>query len=185
LINLFNYLIISYKWSSEYKYTKEVKKMNIVRWEPFREMTSLRDAMDRLFEDSFVRTPRLWPRVGELELPIDMHQTANDVVVKASLPGFKPEEVDISITDSTINIKGEHKEEQEVKEEDYFYKERRYGSFSRSFPIPVKVKVDKAEAVFEDGVLTLTLPKTEEVKPKQIKVKAKQIAEGKKTEAKS
>lgn len=159
--------------------------MNIVRWEPFREMTSLRDAMDRLFEDSFVRAPRLWPRAGEWELPIDMHQTASDVVVKASLPGFKPEEVDISITDSTINIKGEHKEEQEVKEEDYFYKERRYGNFSRSLPMPVKVKVDKAEAVFEDGVLTLTLPKAEEVKPKQIKVKAKQIAEGKKAEAKS
>ena len=159
--------------------------MNIVRWEPFREITSLRDAMDRLFEDSFVRAPHLWPEVREWDLPIDMHQTANDVIVKASLPGFKPEEVDISIADSTINIKGEHKEEEEVKEENYFYKERRYGTFSRSLPIPVKVKSDKAEAVFEEGVLTLTLPKAEEVKPKQIKVKAKQITEGKKTGAKS
>jgi len=159
--------------------------MNIVRWEPFREMTSLRDAMDRLFEDSFVRTPRLWPTAGTWELPVDMHQTGNDLVVKASLPGFKPEEVDISITDGTINIKGEHREEEEVEKDNYFYKERRYGAFSRSLPIPVKVKSDKAEAVFEDGVLTLTMPKAEEVKPKQIKVKAKQIAEGKKTEAKS
>lgn len=159
--------------------------MAIERWQPFNELMSLRQAMDRLFEDSFVRVPRLWPASGTWELPIDMHQTANDLVVKASLPGFKPEEVDISITDGTINIKGEHKEEQEVKEENYFYKERRYGTFSRSLPIPVKVKSDKAEAVFEDGVLTLTLPKAEEVKPKQIKVKAKQIAEGKKTEFKS
>jgi len=159
--------------------------MSIVRWEPFREMTSLRDAMDRLFEDSFVRAPRLWPRIGEWELPIDMHQTASDVVVKASLPGFKPEEVDISITGDTRTIKGAHKEEQEVKEENYLYKERHYGTFSRSVLIPVQVKSDKAEAVFEDGVLTLTLPKAEEVKPKQIKVKAKQIAEGKKAAAKS
>jgi len=159
--------------------------MNIVRWEPFREMTSLRDAMDRLFEDSFVRAPRLWSRVGEWELPIDMHQTTNDVIVKASLPGFKPEEVDISITGDTLTIKGAHNEEQEVKEENYFYKERHYGTFSRSILIPVPVKSDKAEALFEDGVLTLTLPKVEEVKPKQIKVKAKQIAKGKKAEAKS
>jgi len=114
-----------------------------------------------------------------------MHQTTNDVVVKASLPGFKPEEVDISITGDTLTIKGAHNEEQEVKEENYFYKERNYGTFSRSILIPVPVKSDKAEAVFEDGVLTLTLPKIEEVKPKQIKVKAKQIAEGKKAEAKS
>ena len=141
--------------------------------------------MDRLFEDSFVRVPRLWSASGVWELPIDMHQTADDLVVKTSLPGFKPEEVDISINDGTINIKGEHEEEQEVEEENYFCKERRYGTFSRSLPLPVKVKSDKAEAVFEDGVLTLTLPKAEEVKPKQIKVKTKHIAEGKKAKSKS
>jgi HSP20 family protein len=161
------------------------KKMNIVRWEPFREMTSLRDAMDKLFEDSFVRAPRLWSRVGEWELPIDMHQADKDVVVKASLPGFKPEEVDISITGDTLTIKGEHKEEQEVKDGNYFYKERSCGTLSRSVLMPVKVKSDKAEAVFGDGVLTLTLPKAEEAKPKQIKVKAKQITEGKKAATKS
>jgi HSP20 family protein len=159
--------------------------MNIVRWEPFSEMTSLRDAMDRLFGDSFVRTPRLWSRVGEWELPIDMHQTANDVIVKASLPGFKPEEVGVSISGDTLTIKGEHKEEEEIKEENYYYKERRYGNFSRSVLIPVQVKSAKAEAAFEDGILTLTLPKAEEIKPKQIKVKAKQITEGKKAEAKN
>jgi len=159
--------------------------MNIVRWEPFREITSLRDAMDRLFEDSFVRLPRLWTAPETWDLPVDMHQTDNDLVIKASLPGFKPEEVDISINDGTLNIKGEHKEEEEVKEDNYFYKERRYGAFSRSLPIPVKVKSNKAEAVFEDGVLTLTLPKAEEVKPKQIKVKAKQTTEDKKPGAKS
>jgi len=100
--------------------------------------------------------------------------------VKAVLPGAKPEDVDISITGDTLTIKAEHKEEQEVKEEDYFYKECRYGTCSRSVTIPVQVKADKAEAVFENGILTLTLPKAEEVKPKQIKVKAKQLTQGKK-----
>ena len=151
---------------------------DLIRWEPFREMTTLGDAMDRLFEDSFVRPSRLWTDGSRGDLPIDMYQTANDVVVKASLPGFKPEEVDISIAGDTLTIKGEHKEEKEVKEEDYLYKERRYGSFTRSLPIPVQVKSDKAEAVFENGVLTLTLPKAEEIKPKQIKVKAKAMIEG-------
>jgi HSP20 family protein len=118
-------------------------------------------------------------------LPIDMYQTAEDVVVKASLPGLKPEEVDISITCDTLTIKGEHKEEQEVKEENYLYKECRYGAYNRSVTIPALVKADKAEAVFENGILTLTLPKAEEVKPRQIKVKTKQITEGKKAETKS
>lgn len=151
---------------------------DLIRWEPFREMTSLRDAMDRLFEDSFVRPSRFFTGGGRSQLPIDMYQTSNEVVVKATLPGFKPDEVDISITGDTLNIKAEHKEEQEIKEEDYFYRERRYGSFMRSVPIPVQVKSDKAEAVFENGVLTLTLPKAEEVKPKHIKVKAKAMVEG-------
>ncbi len=152
--------------------------MDLIRWEPFRDIMTLRNAMDRLFEESFVRPSRLWPERGVGELPLDVYQTANDVVVKAALPGVKPEEVDISITGDTLTIKGEHKEEQEVKDEDYFYKERRYGAFSRSVPIPVQVKSDKAEAVFENGVLTLTLPKAEEIKPRQIKVKPKAVIEG-------
>lgn len=154
--------------------------MSMIRWDPFREMMSLRQAMDRLFEDSFVRPTRFWPELGRGELPLDldMYQTANDVVVKAAIPGVRPEEVDISLTGDTLTIKGERREEQEVKEEDYFHKERRYGSFSRSVQIPVSVKSDKAEAVFENGILTLSLPKAEEVKPKQIKVKAKPMIEG-------
>ncbi len=150
---------------------------DIIRWDPFREVTSLRDAMDRLFEDSFVRPSRFWPEIGSGDLAIDMYQTADDVVVKASIPGMKPEEVDISIAGDILTIKGEHKEEKETKEQDYFVKERHYGSFNRSLTIPVAVKTDKAKAVFENGVLTLTLPKAEEVKPKQIKIKAKALIE--------
>ena len=156
--------------------------MTMMRWEPLSDMMSLRNAMDRLFEDSYIRPSRLWPELGrgELSLDLDVYQTDNDVVVKATIPGIKPDEVDISLTGDVLTIKGEHKEEKEVKEEDYFRKERRYGSFSRSIQIPVSVKSDKAEAVFDNGVLTLTLPKAEEVKPKQIKVKAKKMLEGEK-----
>ena len=151
--------------------------MAIMRWEPFPELVSLRDAMDRLFEDSLAR---LRPFSGDSQrwtLPIDMYQTDNDLVVKVALPGLKPEDVDISITGDTLTIRGEHKEEREARDEDYFYRERRYGAFSRSVPIPLSVSSDKAEAVFENGVLTLTLPKAEELKPKQIKVKASKMLE--------
>lgn len=153
--------------------------MKLVRWEPFRDTMSLRTAMDRLFEDSFVHPSRFWLEQGsgELSLDLDIYQTDEDVVVKAAIPGIKPEEVDISLTGDMLVMKGEHKEEQEVKEEDYLRKERRYGAFNRSIQIPVPVKSDKAEAVFENGVLTLTLPKAEEVKSKQIKVKAKKMIE--------
>ncbi len=152
--------------------------MALARWDPFKEMISLREAMDRLFEDSFVRPWRLWPSQAEGEIPVDMYQTSGEVVVKAALPGVKPEDVDISITGDTLTIKAEHKEERGVKDEDYFCRECRYGALSRSLTIPVEVKGDKAEAVFEDGILTITLPKAEAVKPKQIKVKATKVLEG-------
>ena len=147
--------------------------MSIIRWDPFGEMISLRQAVDKLFEDSFVRYPRLWPEQRIGEVPIDLYQTRDNVVVKATLPRVNPEEVDVSITGDTLTIKGEHKEEKEIKEEDYLCKECRYGAFSRSVTLPPEIKSDKAEAVFENGILTLTIPKSEQVKPKQIKVKAK------------
>ncbi len=156
--------------------------MTMQRWEPFRDVMTLRDAMDKLFEDSFVRPARMWAEEGFGMLPLDVFQTDNDVVVKASLPGFKPEEVDISITGDTLTIKGERKEEKEEKEKDYLMKERYYGSFSRTVTLPVEIQSDKSEATFENGVLTLTMPKAEEVKPKQIKVTAKTMIEGGKKE---
>lgn len=128
--------------------------------------------MDRLFEDSFVRPWRLlglWD--NGYAFPADMYHTPEAVVIKASLPGVKPEEVDITISEGTLTIKGEHKAEEETKQEDYLYQERRYGSFCRSFTLPSHLHTEKAEAIFEQGVLTLTIPKAEEVKPKQIKVK--------------
>jgi HSP20 family protein len=146
--------------------------VNIVRWEPFREVMSLRQAMDRLFEDSFVGLPRLTLN-GSGEFPIDIYQDKDNLVVKAALPGVKPEELDITIAEDILTIKGEHKAEQETKEDDYLYRERYYGAFSRSVAIPTKVKSEKAEATFEEGVLTLTLPKADAIKPKRLKVKPK------------
>jgi HSP20 family protein len=156
---------------------------DLIRWEPMG-VTSLRQAMDRLFEDSFVRSSGLFPSLRAESPAVDMYQTDKEVVVKASLPGMKAEDVEISVTGDMLTLKGEHREEQEVKDENYFRKEMRYGSFVRSLEIPVPVKVDKAEALFEDGVLTLTLPKTEAVQPKAIKVKSAKAKEVKPAEAK-
>ncbi len=146
----------------------------LTTWEPFRELISLREAMDRLFEESFVR-PRagwLWP-YGPETLAVDMYETPENVVVKTAIPGVKPEDIDITITGDTLTIKGEVKAEEEVKRENYIRQERRYGAFSRSLTLPTKIVAEKAKAEFENGILTLTLPKAEEVKPKVIKVKAK------------
>jgi len=155
--------------------------MAIERWQPFSELMSLRQAMDKLFEDSFVRPSRALAALGEVTAPaLDVYQTANEVVVKATLPGLKPEDVSIDITGETLTIKGETKAEQEIKKENYLYQERRYGSFARSVVLPSGLKPDKAEATIEDGVLTLTIPKAEEVKPKAIKVKAKEKPKEKK-----
>ena len=149
--------------------------MAIERWQPFSELMSLRQAMDKLFEDSFVRPSRALAALGEVTVPaLDVYQTPNEVVMKATLPGLKPEEISIDITGGTLTIKGETKAEQKIKKEDYLYQERRYGAFSRSVVLPSGLKPDKAEATMEDGVLTLTIPKAEEVKPKAIKVKAKE-----------
>ncbi len=147
---------------------------SLIRWQPFDDLVSLRDVMDHLFEDSFVR-PR-WGWVAPMHaanLAIDMYETNDQVVVKAALPGIKPEEIEITITGNTLTISGESKEESQVKEKDYIRKEQRYGSFTRSVTLPNGLKADKADATFENGVLTLQVPKSEQVKPKTIKIKSK------------
>jgi len=155
--------------------------MSMMRWQPFNELISLRQTMDRLFEDSFVTPSRFLSTFGPGgTTPIDMYHTANEVVVKATLPGIKPEEVDITITGDTLTLKGETKSEEEIKQEEYLYQEHRFGTFSRSVTLPGGLDSDKTEASFENGILTLTIPKSEKVKPKQIKVKAKGAIEGKK-----
>ena len=144
---------------------------NIVRWDPVMEMAGMRDQMDRIFEDFFSRSPISYEGYGAIDL--DMMQTDDDVIVKASIPGVKADDINISITGDTLTIRGEVKSEEEVKDANYHLHEIKRGSFARSVLLPSQVVSDKAKAEFEDGILTLTLPKAEEVKPKTITIKAK------------
>ena len=147
---------------------------SLMRWDPFRDTLSLRNAMDRLFEDSFVTPHFGWiAPTSAAGMALDVYETKDQVVIKAALPGVKPEETEVTITGDTLTIRGESKEEKEVKEENYIRKERHFGSFARSVTLPAGLEADKAEATFENGVLTLKIPKSEQVKPKSIKVKAK------------
>ena len=147
--------------------------MSITRWEPFRDLISLREAMDRLFEESWVRPRAGWLLPTEETLAIDMYETADSVVVKTAVPGVKPEDIDITITGNTLTVAGETKAEEKVEEGNYIRREQRCGRFSRSLTLPSGVRGENAEATFEHGLLTLTIPKAEEAKPKVIKVKSK------------
>ncbi len=144
---------------------------NITRWEPVREMMTLREAMDRLFDDAFTRP--FGQNGGSMMPSIDMYQTKDDVVVKASLPGLKAEDVDITITADVLTLRGEFKHDEDRKDATWHIREHRGGSFERSVMLPVDIQSDKVKAEFEDGVLTVTLPKAETVKPRTITVKAK------------
>ncbi len=147
---------------------------NLTRWEPMREMVTLREAMDQLFDDAFTRPFGMTDGWHTSSMPaIDMYQTDSEVVVKASLPGMKADDVQINMTGDRLTIKGEMKQIDESKEKDYHIREQRWGAFERTVRLPIAVLSDKAKAEFEDGVLTVTLPKAEEVKPKLITIKAK------------
>lgn len=144
---------------------------NLIRWEPAREMMTLREAMDRLFDDAFTRPISM---TGNLSLPaIDMYQTDDELVVKAAVPGVKAGDVQISVTGDVLSIKGETRLKEESKDKAWHIREQRWGSFERRIMLPTDVVADKAKAEFEDGILTITLPKAEEVRPKTITVKAK------------
>jgi HSP20 family protein len=142
----------------------------LTRWDPFPEMTSLRDAMNRLMESAFV-SPATWPGGDTISMPIDLFETDNEYTVHASLPGFKPEDVKISVQNNVLTIEGERKDGRERKEgERTVFSEHRYGKVARSFSFAQPVDADQAQARFEHGVLTLTLPKTEAARPKQIRI---------------
>jgi HSP20 family protein len=149
---------------------------NLVRLDPAREMLSLREAMDRLFEESFLRPGSLGMNdSASAMLPLDMYETGNDLVVKAAIPGVKPEDIEVTVTGDLLTIKGEFKSENEERDEkrNYHRQERRYGSFSRQVSLPANVNTEACQADFEDGVLTLKLPKTEEAKVKKVQIQSK------------
>lgn len=147
----------------------------LTRWNPMREMVTWRDVMDRLWEDRFLRTFGGWPSLenGLQTLPVDVAERDSTLVVEASLPGYDPDEVEISISGNVLAIKGEHKQEAEKEEGQYHLHERFYGAFQRTVNLPTEVNAEAAEATFDKGVLHLTLPKIEAAHAKRIEVKAK------------
>jgi len=147
--------------------------MSITRWEPFKDLMTLREAMDRLFEDSFVRTGPRWVSAGEArcELPLDVYATDEELVIIAAVPGMNPSDVEITIEGDTVTIKGEIPAP--VENVAYAAQERPYGKFQRVLRLNIPVQADKAEASFDRGVLTLTLPRREETRPRTIKITSK------------
>jgi HSP20 family protein len=149
--------------------------MAIVRWNPARELLTMRDQMDRMMDDmwgqSYGRRGGSWDG-GVAAFPIDVYQTDKEYVVRGTLPGVKPEDLEINIVGETLTIKATSHESQEVREEDWLLKESRHSNFSRTITLPSQVQSDKAEASLDNGILVLRIPKAEAMVPKSIKVKA-------------
>jgi HSP20 family protein len=151
---------------------------NLIRWDPFREMMSMRSSMDRLLDRFFEEPFGDW-QTADWGLPLDLTENEDEFIVKASVPGIDPDDLEITLSENTLTIKGEIRKEQEKEEQRYHLRERRFGRFTRSISLPANVKSDQIEADYNKGVLTLRLPKTEEVKPKRIPVRSGgQVLEG-------
>ena len=156
---------------------KETKA--VTPWRPFMDLTRWERDMDRMMEDFFGRRirpwwPERWSRTNELEVrspAVDLYEEKDDVVVKAELPGMDKDDIEVNLTDNALTIKGEKKKEEEIKDENYYHSERTYGAFVRTLQLPKDVHVDKVKASFKNGILEVRIPKTEEAKTKEIKVK--------------
>jgi HSP20 family protein len=144
---------------------------NLIRWDPFREMDELTRLVDTMWDRPWLNRSRA-TSIDAWSLALDVVENEDNFVVKASVPGIKPEDLEITFTDNTLTIKGEMREDSEREEERYHLRERRFGRFSRSITMPTRIDADKIEAGYDSGVLTLRLPKVEEVKSKRITIKA-------------
>ena len=150
--------------------------MAVVRWDPFRDVMSLQDRMNRLFDQALsrTRTDDEEGLTGSTWSPaVDIFETPDSIVMKAELPGVRRENIDIQVRENTLTLKGERKFEREVKDENYLRMERSYGTFQRAFSLPAVVQQDKIKAVLRDGVLEVSMPKAEEAKPQQVKIDVK------------
>ena len=150
-------------------------------WDPFRELWNMRRVMNRFVDEAFDRGVSGWAP-EEWGLALDVSETADQFIVKASIPGINPDDLEITYNNDVLTIKGEIQSEEESEDNRYHLRERRYGRFARSLSLPTTVEADKINANYEAGVLTLTLPKAEEVKPKRIAIqagKAGKMIEGK------
>ncbi|HET9481312.1 MAG TPA: Hsp20/alpha crystallin family protein [Candidatus Polarisedimenticolia bacterium] len=149
--------------------------MSLTRWDPFRDLVSLQERMNRLFEDSLSRskTTDQEMAMGAWTPAVDIYETPEEVVLKADLPGVLQGEIDVQIENSTLTLRGERKFHKETKEEDYHRIERSYGHFSRSFQLPGSIDQTRISATHKEGVLEVHLPKREDTRPRQIKVDVK------------
>ncbi len=147
--------------------------MAIVKYNPFRDLRAMQEQMNRLLDMAWNREVGEELREGIWQPPVDIYEDENSVVIKAEVPGVDQKEIDIRIEDNTLTIRGERKHSQEVKKENYHRVERFYGNFQRSFSLPHTINQEQVKATCEHGVLTITLPKREEKKPKQISVEVK------------
>lgn len=148
--------------------------MSLELWRPMREMRRLTEEMERMMEEALEPFERRWERPSVLTrfFPVNMYRQNNDLIVEATLPGIRPEDVDISVSGRTLTIRAERKEEKERREEDYYYREVEAGRFYRQLTLPADVQADKAEARYENGVLRLRLPMSGAAREAHIKVKA-------------
>ena len=145
--------------------------MAIIRWDPFRDVVTLRDRMNRLFEDTFTGRGEEKDITASAWMPaVDIFENENELVLTAEIPGIDEKDVEIKIEDNTLTLKGERKFEKETKEENYHRIERSYGSFYRAFTLPTYVDTDKIKAEHENGVLKISMPKREEVKPRTVRI---------------
>ena len=160
--------------------SKEKEGKAVAPWRPFATgLTGWERDMDRMLEDFFGRRmrpwwPERWSRAGEFDIrmpAVDLFEERDDIVVKAELPGIDRDNIDVNLSDHTLTIKAEKKKEEEAKEENYYRSERSYGSYVRTLDLPRDVTPDKVKATFKNGVLEIRMPKTEEAKAKEIKVK--------------
>ena len=147
--------------------------MAIVKYNPFRDLRAMQEQMNRLLDMAWNREIGEELKEGIWQPPVDIYEDENSVVIKAELPGVDQKEIDIRIEDNTLTLRGERKHCQDVKKENYHRVERFYGAFQRSFSLPHTIDQEHVKATCEQGVLTITLPKREEKKPKQISVEVK------------
>ncbi len=145
--------------------------MAIIRWDPFRDMVSLREKMNRLFEDVFTGRGDDKELASSTWAPaVDIFETENELVMSAEIPGIDEKDIEIKLEDNTLTLKGERKFEKETRQENYHRIERSYGSFYRAFTLPNSVNLDKIHAEHENGILKITLPKRQELKPRNVKI---------------
>lgn len=152
----------------------------ITRWDPINDVTTMRNMMDRLFEQSFGRLPAFrgaGEELGIATLGLDVIENNDSFLVKAAVPGVDPKDVDISVEDDVLTIRGEFEQKEESNEENYHRRELRYGSFQRSLRLPPTVDAEHAEAQFENGMLKLTLPKKPEARARSIKITPQGVLE--------